>query len=138
MNHTTENHALAADGTTVFDKRGYAGRWRLSPRKIDALLAAGLPHLKIGTRRVRILGPEADAWMHQQFHTQRRGGPKRQHDDGGLRMEDGFPSGGPSAILHLPSSFPPGASALRAAPRPADTFSPTTGEVGKPKTKATK
>jgi hypothetical protein len=57
----------------ITDKRGYAERWRFSPRHIDNLLAQGLPHLKIGSRRVRILIDEADLWMRERFGTQRRG-----------------------------------------------------------------
>jgi hypothetical protein len=59
--------------TEITDKKGYARRWQGSPRWIDGLLAQGLPHLKIGARRVRICIPEADAWMREQFHTQRIG-----------------------------------------------------------------
>lgn len=72
MNRKDNTHATVETCAAVFDKRGYAGRWQLSARKIDALLAAGLPHLKIGSRRVRIIGAEADAWMRRQFHTQRQ------------------------------------------------------------------
>ena len=61
---------LAAD---IADKRGYGQRWGFSPRHVDNLLAQGLPHLKIGTRRVRIFVSEADAWMKDRFATQRRG-----------------------------------------------------------------
>jgi len=74
---------LAGD---IIDKRGYAQRWRGSPRWVDTLLARGLPHLKIGNRRVRILIPEADAWMREQFGTQRRskitGNSGQQQQDG--------------------------------------------------------
>jgi hypothetical protein len=59
----------------ITDKRGYADHWQFSVRKIDSLLASGLPHLKIGKRRVRINIPEADAWMREQFATQRRSTP---------------------------------------------------------------
>jgi len=55
------------------DKRGYAQRWSFSTRKLDGLLASGLPHLAIGKRRVRICIAEADAWMQQQFRVQRIG-----------------------------------------------------------------
>lgn len=58
--------------TPFTDKKGYGKRWQFSPRKIDGLIASGLPHLKIGARRVRICIAEADAWMMEQFHTQRR------------------------------------------------------------------
>jgi hypothetical protein len=59
--------------TNITDKRGYAQRWQFSPRHVDNLLARGLPHLKIGKRRVRILIDEADSWMRQTYGTQRRG-----------------------------------------------------------------
>jgi predicted DNA-binding transcriptional regulator AlpA len=54
------------------DKRGFAARWQFSTRKVDSLLAAGMPHLKIGSRRIRIVTSEADAWMQSQFRVQRR------------------------------------------------------------------
>ena len=56
----------------VLDKRGYADRWHFSVRTIDNFLAQGLPHFKIGKRRVRISVPEADAWMREKFAIQRR------------------------------------------------------------------
>lgn len=64
---------LAETENLIADKRQYAARWKFSVRKIDDLLARGLPHLKIGARRVRILIPEADAWMRERFGMQRRG-----------------------------------------------------------------
>jgi len=57
----------------VTDKRGYAQRWQFSLRHVDNLIAKGLPHLKIGARRVRILTDEADSWMRATFGTQRIG-----------------------------------------------------------------
>lgn len=71
----TDDEKLASPFT---DKRGFAQRWQGSTRWIDGLLAQGLPHLKIGQRRVRICIAEADAWMQQQFRVQRRatGGAK--------------------------------------------------------------
>jgi hypothetical protein len=65
----TGNAKLAAE---IVDKKGYAARWSFSPRHIDNLLAMGLPHLKIGARRVRIIISEGDTWMREKFHTQRR------------------------------------------------------------------
>jgi hypothetical protein len=63
-----------ADNTdNIVDKRGFAARWKFSPRHVDNFLAAGLPHLKVGSRRVRILIDEADAWMKSRFGTQRNG-----------------------------------------------------------------
>jgi hypothetical protein len=67
--HATGNQTLLASPT---DKRGYAQHWQGSTRWVDGLLAQGLPHLKIGKRRVRIFIPEADAWMVEQFRVQRR------------------------------------------------------------------
>jgi hypothetical protein len=60
--------------TTQFatDKRGYGARVGFSPRMIDKLLAAGMPHLKIGERRVRIIIADADAWLRDQYSTRRR------------------------------------------------------------------
>jgi hypothetical protein len=55
----------------VTDKRGYGAHWKFSTRHIDNLLRQGLPHLKIGERRVRILIDEADAWMKEKFSTRR-------------------------------------------------------------------
>jgi hypothetical protein len=63
------NSALASPYT---DKRGYAKRWQGSTRWVDDLIARGLPHLKIGKRRVRLCIADADAWMQEQFRTQRR------------------------------------------------------------------
>jgi hypothetical protein len=62
--------------TAVTDKRGYGQRWLFSTRKVDNLIADGLPHLKIGSRRVRIVVEEADKWMQEKYGTQRRGAVK--------------------------------------------------------------
>lgn len=67
--NATGNQTSLASPT---DKRGYAQHWQGSTRWVDGLLAQGLPHLKIGKRRVRIFIPEADAWMVEQFRVQRR------------------------------------------------------------------
>ena len=78
-NYSPTEAALAAvPAADITDKRGYAARWGFSVRKIDNLLAEGLPHLAIGKRRIRICVSEADAWMRVQFRVQRRGAPKRQ------------------------------------------------------------
>jgi hypothetical protein len=66
---------VAAVSPAITDKRGYASRWRLSIRTIDNLIAKGLPHIKIGLRRVRIVICDADAWMQQEFRMQRRKEP---------------------------------------------------------------
>ncbi len=58
---------------TILDKRGFAAHWKFSVRTIDGLLAHGLPHLKIGKRRVRINTCVADSWMTENFGVQRIG-----------------------------------------------------------------
>ena len=76
MNNISSNTPDTATGNTkaetITDKRGYAQRWHFSPRMIVNLLQEGLPHCKIGTRRVRIVVPEADAWMRERYGQQRR------------------------------------------------------------------
>lgn len=73
--HSFEPDAATGQNSAVgiTDKRGYAARWQFSTRHIDNLMAMGLPHLRVGSRRVRIMIPEADDWMHERFGTQRRG-----------------------------------------------------------------
>lgn len=56
----------------VTDKKGYGEHLLFSSRHVDNLIAQGLPHLKIGNRRVRIIIEEADAWMRERFGAQRR------------------------------------------------------------------
>lgn len=67
---------------TITDKRGFGARWMFSPRHVDNLIAQGLPHLKIGKRRVRILTEEADTWMRERFGTQRRRKCQQQNTAG--------------------------------------------------------
>jgi hypothetical protein len=66
----------------ITDKRGYGQRWSFQVRFIDGLLAQGMPHLKIGKRRVRIIISEADAWMRERFRTQRYGPSLRGRKNG--------------------------------------------------------
>ena len=61
----------------ITDKQGYGARWKFSSRHIDNLLAKGLPHCKVGARRVRILIPEADAWMKDKYFIQRLKKPRK-------------------------------------------------------------
>ena len=66
--------AGAANSTEIItDKRGFGKRWGFSIRHVDNLLAQGLPHLKIGKRRVRIFIADADAWMKERFACRRIG-----------------------------------------------------------------
>ena len=61
------------EAQVVTDKRGFAARWKFSVRHVDNLLAQGMPHLKVGERRVRIVVSDGDAWMKQTFGTRRLG-----------------------------------------------------------------
>lgn len=70
---TTGSMRLAAETAAIMDKKQYSRHWLFSVRNVDNLLAQGLPHCKVGARRVRIFVAEADAWMKQRFGTQRRG-----------------------------------------------------------------
>jgi hypothetical protein len=65
---------------TVTDKKGFGARWLFSPRMIDNLLADGLPHCKVGKRRVRIIIDEADHWMRARYGTQRRGQARQKKE----------------------------------------------------------
>lgn len=62
----------------ITDKRGYAARWQLSTRTVSNLLAQGLPHCAVGSRRVRIIVLEADRWMREKFGTRRLGPAKQE------------------------------------------------------------
>jgi hypothetical protein len=57
----------------IVDKDGFAARWGHKRRSVDNWLAQGLPHYRVGERRVRIFIPEADAWMREKFHVRRLG-----------------------------------------------------------------
>ena len=73
LENDTGNQTSLASPSPYTDKKGFAKRWSLSTRTVDSFLSRGMCHLKIGKRRVRICIPEADAFMHEKFHTQRRG-----------------------------------------------------------------
>lgn len=74
--------AVTASNEIITDKRGFAARWKFSVRHIDSLLRQGLPHCAVGRRRVRIVVPEADAWMQERFRVQRRGPAQRIEREG--------------------------------------------------------
>jgi len=78
---TATEMKLAEKVAEILDKKSYAERWCFSVRTIDNFLRAGMPHLRVGERRVRIIVAEADAWMRQRFGTQRRGALLRQRVD---------------------------------------------------------
>lgn len=70
ITETPAGTKLAAD---IADKAQFGQRWGFSPRHVDNFLAQGMPHLKIGARRVRIIVSEADAWLKSRFGTRRLG-----------------------------------------------------------------
>jgi hypothetical protein len=60
--------------TNLLDKRGLADLAGMhSTRWVDDQLAAGMPHLKLGQRRVRIDAAEALEWLRQKYGQQRNG-----------------------------------------------------------------
>jgi hypothetical protein len=61
------------EAEVITDKKGFAARWRLSPRTISNFLAQGMPHCRCGERRVRIVVCDGDAWMKERFGTRRLG-----------------------------------------------------------------
>ncbi len=76
MKETISTYPVVATGANlageITDKRGFATRYGFSVRHVDNLLAQGLPHLKIGARRVRIIVSEGDTWMKNTYGIQRR------------------------------------------------------------------
>jgi hypothetical protein len=57
----------------ITDKRGFAARWKFSTRTIDNFLAAGMPAVFVGKRRVRIETAVADGWVREKFAARRLG-----------------------------------------------------------------
>lgn len=72
MTNTQNTQEQAPGSTNILNKRTFAERWRTSPRTVDNWLRAGLPHMKLSARMLRIDAAEADAWMREKFGTQRR------------------------------------------------------------------
>lgn len=54
------------------DKSAFGQRFDVSKRTVDSWLAAGLPHLKLSPRCVRIPVAEGSEWVREHFLTQRR------------------------------------------------------------------
>ena len=50
---------------------GFSKRW------VDDQLALGMPHLKLGQRRVRFDLAEVREWLRQKYHVQRRAAPQK-------------------------------------------------------------
>jgi hypothetical protein len=64
----------ATDTLPVFgNKRDVARMLQMSTRSVDNYLAAGLPHIKVSSRRVRFDLGECRVWFKEQFGQQRRG-----------------------------------------------------------------
>lgn len=64
------------------DKRAVAGMVGMSHRWVDQQLTKGMPHLKVGNRRVRFDLDEVRAWLKDKYGTRRRGpAAKPYHTD---------------------------------------------------------
>jgi len=55
------------------DKFAVAEMLDLCPRSVDNLMAQGMPHLRIGTRRVRFDMAEVRAWAKRHYGVSRMG-----------------------------------------------------------------
>lgn len=68
----TPGEALAAN--CFADKKAVAALAGLkSTRWVELQMAAGMPHLKLGPRRVRFDLPEVRAWLTEKYHQQHIG-----------------------------------------------------------------
>lgn len=67
----------------LLKKRELAGMIGFSPRTVDKFLAAGMPHLRIGKRRVMLVPDEAVAWLKERYGQRRRAPAARAHTEGG-------------------------------------------------------
>jgi hypothetical protein len=71
---TTDEPKLAEhDSLKLGTKRDVASMFQLSPRTIDGLMAAGMPHCKLGLRRCRFDLPAVRQWFIDQYGVQRIG-----------------------------------------------------------------
>jgi hypothetical protein len=61
---------------TAETKLQFVARFSVSKRTGDAWLAAGMPHLKLSPRMVRIPVAEATQWVREHYLIQRRAQPK--------------------------------------------------------------
>ena len=64
---------VVALGGKLGDKLAVAEMLDLCPRSIDNLMAQGMPHLRIGKRRVRFDLPEVRAWAKRHYGVSRMG-----------------------------------------------------------------
>jgi predicted DNA-binding transcriptional regulator AlpA len=57
----------------LLDKRDLARLLKLSPRSISNWMDKGLPHLRLGERRVRFVAPDVMKWFQENCGCQRIG-----------------------------------------------------------------
>jgi hypothetical protein len=62
---------------TAEGKCEFAARFSVSKRTVDSWLARGCPHLKLSSRCVRLPVAEAEAWVKENYFTQRRSKPEK-------------------------------------------------------------
>jgi excisionase family DNA binding protein len=55
------------------DKNDVAAMLQLSKRTVDTLLSKGMPHLRIGARRVRFDMDEVQKWLKEKFYSTEKG-----------------------------------------------------------------
>ena len=76
MNRLPENPTPPETPTAAspyIDKKALANRLGLSRRTIDNWMQRGLPHLKLGARRVRFDLRDVEPWLQRQCRTVRYG-----------------------------------------------------------------
>lgn len=79
-------HRPTATDTTPFGNKGAVAKLAggFSKRWVDAQMARGMPHLKIGARRVRFDLEEVHRWLKDTYTVQKRGntrgGSEKEND----------------------------------------------------------
>ena len=66
------NQSLAAVPTRYGSKRDVAAMLQMSVRTVDNFVAAGCPHLRVSSRRLRFDMGEVRQWLADNFRTSRR------------------------------------------------------------------
>jgi predicted DNA-binding transcriptional regulator AlpA len=66
------NQPLATVPTRYGSKRDVAAMLQMSVRTVDNFVAAGCPHLRVSSRRLRFDMAEVRQWLSDNFRTQRR------------------------------------------------------------------
>jgi hypothetical protein len=82
MNMKTLTEPTTEDATQAgVTKEQFARRWNVSKRQTDSWLRAGLPHMRLSYKLLRIIPAEGDAWLKARFSTARIGPANGAHRD---------------------------------------------------------